>query len=409
MKRARWLAAVAAVALGMATFAGRPALAAGCMGAPAPAPSSGGEQGGSGDRGSDDNGAAEGYRQGAENAADADLDSHGGGRRSGGGAGGTSQDYTSQINALGQAESSDESGAARAGGGASSSGADAAAAQAQLNRAGYDTGPLDGAPGDRTTAAIKRYQSDNGLPITGVLDDPTRAKLGMETAAPGDDSAAAADGPAGPAPDPATMEAQSQLTKAGYYTGPMDGKGGEGTTAAIRQYQHETGLPATGQLDEATRAGLGLGTSAPATDGPAGPAPDPATMEAQSQLSKAGYYTGPQDGKGGESTTAAIKQYQHDNGLPATGELDELTRARLGLQAAAPGVDNGAAAGGGDQAATLLNAQSLLSKAGYYNGPMDGKPGASTTAAIKQYQRDTRLPITGALDELTRARLGAAR
>ena len=252
------LAAAAAVVLGAAPLAGLPALA-NCGNMGSTAPSSGGQQGGSGDRGGGyDPGAAEGYRQGAQSAAGADLegDSGGGRRSSGGGGGETSHDYTSQIGALSQMQGAGgEPGAQSAGDGTAgapfSGGSAALAAQSQLSAAGYYSGPMDGDLGRDTTAAIKTYQRDNGLPITGELDDVTRARLGAQTAAP------AADGAAGPAPDPATLDAQSQLAKAGYYSGPTDGKGGDPTTAAIKQFQHDNGLPITGELDDVTRARLG--------------------------------------------------------------------------------------------------------------------------------------------------------
>ena len=41
-----------------------------------------------------------------------------------------------------------------------------------------------------------------------------------------------------------------------------------------------------------------------------------------------------------------------------------------------------------------------LARLGYYHGPIDGntKPGSMTAAAIAWYQRNHRLPVTGAID-----------
>ncbi len=52
---------------------------------------------------------------------------------------------------------------------------------------------------------------------------------------------------------------------------------------------------------------------------------------AQQQLANAGYYNGPIDGVAGPGTRQAIMNYQDDNGLPATGHLNEPTRESLGL------------------------------------------------------------------------------
>jgi ankyrin repeat protein len=50
-------------------------------------------------------------------------------------------------------------------------------AQERLKELGYDPGSIDGIWGKKTTSAIKRFQQDNGLPVTGKLDKQTRAEL----------------------------------------------------------------------------------------------------------------------------------------------------------------------------------------------------------------------------------------
>ena len=52
-------------------------------------------------------------------------------------------------------------------------------AQARLARLGYYPGPIDGDFGPMTSRAIRNYQVDYGLPITGRLDSRTRASLGV--------------------------------------------------------------------------------------------------------------------------------------------------------------------------------------------------------------------------------------
>ncbi len=55
-----------------------------------------------------------------------------------------------------------------------------ASAQQQLANAGYYNGPIDGVAGPGTREAIAHYQSDNNLPATGHLNEPTRQSLGLE-------------------------------------------------------------------------------------------------------------------------------------------------------------------------------------------------------------------------------------
>ncbi len=52
-------------------------------------------------------------------------------------------------------------------------------AQVRLARLGYYPGPIDGDFGPMTSRAIRNYQADYGLPITGRLDYRTRASLGV--------------------------------------------------------------------------------------------------------------------------------------------------------------------------------------------------------------------------------------
>ena len=52
-------------------------------------------------------------------------------------------------------------------------------AQEALNSAGYDVGTPDGAAGTRTVSAIRGFQADRGIPISGTLDDATLTALGL--------------------------------------------------------------------------------------------------------------------------------------------------------------------------------------------------------------------------------------
>ena len=52
-------------------------------------------------------------------------------------------------------------------------------AQQRLKELSYDPGTLDGIWGKKTESAIKRFQHDNNLPVTGRLDSATKDKLGV--------------------------------------------------------------------------------------------------------------------------------------------------------------------------------------------------------------------------------------
>jgi hypothetical protein len=51
------------------------------------------------------------------------------------------------------------------------------AAQLYLTFRGFDPGPVDGVAGSRTRDALNRFQQANGLPVTGLADPATLARL----------------------------------------------------------------------------------------------------------------------------------------------------------------------------------------------------------------------------------------
>ena len=51
--------------------------------------------------------------------------------------------------------------------------------QERLRSAGYTPGAADGVPGPQTVAALRQYQTAQGLPVTGLLDEATRGDLGL--------------------------------------------------------------------------------------------------------------------------------------------------------------------------------------------------------------------------------------
>jgi peptidoglycan hydrolase-like protein with peptidoglycan-binding domain len=55
-------------------------------------------------------------------------------------------------------------------------------AQIALDRMGISAGSIDGVPGSQTRAALRAFQSREGLPITGALDALTRAQLPLLSA-----------------------------------------------------------------------------------------------------------------------------------------------------------------------------------------------------------------------------------
>jgi peptidoglycan hydrolase-like protein with peptidoglycan-binding domain len=148
--------------------------------------------------------------------------------------------------------------------------------------------------------------------------------------------------PAAPAPaaDRITgrdvAEAQRRLKALGYDLGAADGKAGPRTRAAVRAYQQQAGLPATGEIDRAVVAALARPPerATVATGDSAGFLPNEDSMvdsgrlaeavrEVQGQLRRRGYWRGPEADAVSPALRQAIAAYQADAGLPATGQVSE--------------------------------------------------------------------------------------
>ena len=109
---------------------------------------------------------------------------------------------------------------------------------------------------------------------------------------------------------------QSDLTDAGYFTGPIDGIWGPETANAIKALQAANGLPETGFMDPATQQAL-----ADELEGQ-----ESAQVSAlQGVLTALGFYTGPIDGVWSEELENSLKAFQEALGVPATGVVDEAT------------------------------------------------------------------------------------
>lgn len=122
------------------------------------------------------------------------------------------------------------------------------ALQRELRARGYETGSADGQPGLMTRAAIMAYEHDRDLPLTG---EPTAQLLKLVLLG---------DTPVSAATEPRARKEQStqatqvirtvqqSLVTLGYMPGKIDGRPGEDTVRAIREFELDQGLPETGRV-----------------------------------------------------------------------------------------------------------------------------------------------------------------
>lgn len=136
----------------------------------------------------------------------------------------------------------------------------------------------------------------------------------------------------------------------------------------------------------------------------------------QEQLQQQGFDPGPADGVYGGKTRQAIRAYQRKarlrvDGQPTKELLDHLnfaTRAEApppppsrGERPVERPVEPPSNARGG----LVLDVQRELSVRGYYRSALDGVSGPGTKSAVRAFQRDAGLPVTGIVDERLLAEL----
>ena len=143
-------------------------------------------------------------------------------------------------------------------------------------------------------------------------------------------------------------------------------------------------------------------------------APDPLVQSLQESLRRGGFYRGPVDGLNGPQTQAAIAAFERDTGRLAVGEpTQEILAAAQAYNAPAPPRPAAAAAPSGAVESPardpqIAAVQGALAKAAY--GPLqaDGFLGQQTRDAIKRFERDHDMRVTGDISDELVAGLRAA-
>lgn len=180
---------------------------------------------------------------------------------------------------------------------------DVEAAQKLMKDLGINTGKIDGKLGPNTQTAVRKFQKDNGLSETGEIteevivamekavaavakpDPEPKVRVTDAKAEESSKEIKDADDPAvvivrksdstpsapkvdpGPVPTLQNMKdvrkLQEQLKLAGTYTGDVDGKWGDLTRAAMREFQEKAGIKVTGRPNRETWVAMHAGKVRP--------------------------------------------------------------------------------------------------------------------------------------------------
>ncbi|MBD2437910.1 peptidoglycan-binding protein [Nostoc sp. FACHB-110] len=303
--------------------------------------------------------------------------------------------------------------------------------QQKLQQAGYYQAPITQVYDFPTEEAVRRFQKAAGLPVDGVVGTTTLQKLDnwrktsansqpkkatlvrttqttkvANTRTPAQKTrvaAASASTPVQNTPTQATKRSNSQylmkgdegedvrvlqekLRVAGYYYGNATGIFGPITEESVKRFQDAYNLNVDGIVGPATlsklpQSGVGYGE-----DSPAKKAADrdnlrmgdrgEAVRVLQEQLIKAGYLQGEPNGYFGSYTSDAVRRFQSDNYLAASGVAGPTTRARLYSKVNTAPKSN----------FSVLEIQRRLRDKGFYKGKLTGVMADDTKKAIKQAQ-----------------------
>jgi peptidoglycan hydrolase-like protein with peptidoglycan-binding domain len=255
------------------------------------------------------------------------------------------------------------------------------AVQQKLNELGYEAGPNDGLMGPRTRAAIRRFQTDAGLPVTGRIDKELLAQLESYSAqAPFVD-------------DPAVVQRlEEKLDSLGWAVGAIDGQIDDQLRIALSKYTRFAGLPVRAEPTMAMVTHIEQNQVCNVAE-----TASKLLWQVEMDLAQRGYRTGPIDGTTDPFTFRAMLDYEEDNDLPRNGQLNPILLDSLEIPDTRPVT-----------ATDIGEIQRHLATRGYAAGAAEGVVDAETEAAIKAYQADaghvqTGRPTLILLDELSRS------
>lgn len=97
------------------------------------------------------------------------------------------------------------------------------------------------------------------------------------------------------------------------------------------------GLALAGNSTQGANSQQGWSNSQPAGSGQTGAMSRPEIKQAQQKLQSKGLYNGQIDGIDGHETQQALKQFQQKNKLQQSGQLDEQTAMKLGVNQSTEG------------------------------------------------------------------------
>ena len=287
--------------------------------------------------------------------------------------------------------------------------------QEQLSTARLFNANPTGTFGPVTEDAVRRFQAEKNLVADGVVGPATQhelEKLGTGGEAPPMSASPKATLRRGDEGDDVRV-LQTQLKTAAYLSGSATGTFDLSTESAVRRFQSTHYLAASGIAGPTTRSALknfvGHGGNAAASPQLTNQNKDTLHLGdrgddvrvLQEQLRTAGFFKADPTGNFGPITEDAVRRFQADNFLEASGIAGPTTRRKLqdlgrpGPVTAKPKLAPAPIAQSKPQPSpspattqtSVVQLQQRLQKLGFYDGPVNGIFDDRTRAAVRGAQR----------------------
>jgi peptidoglycan hydrolase-like protein with peptidoglycan-binding domain len=287
----------------------------------------------------------------------------------------------------------------------------------------------------------------NVITVGGATTAPTaggNATVGVATATPKPTTTASNTVLKSGSSGTAVKQLQQKLKDLGYYTGSVDGTYGEGTAAAVKDFQAANNLTADGIAGIKTQESVysyyavaknstsssnnsssstnSSNSSNSNSSGNVSPTSTPSYTNGktniylklgstgdqvkilQNRLIVLGYLSGTADGEFAETTEAAVVSFQKRNSIYADGVAGPTTLTKLyssSAKKASSVVANLGSLKLGMSGSGVRALQTRLKDLNYYSGSVDGDYGAGTQAAVVAFQTANGLTADGVAGNAT--------
>ncbi len=287
--------------------------------------------------------------------------------------------------------------------------------QTRLKELGFFKVDATGNYGEVTEYSVKYFQLVNNLPITGIADPTTLAKLTAKSAVPignSEETLLLKYGSSGKD----VRALQNYLKDLGYFTGECSAKFGKLTKEAVSELQRCNNLEVTGECNVEMRLTLISGGYVSKEEADIAQKlkrlkkgdTDEGVKLVKQQLFELGYYSGSMDDEFTDLLSESIQKFQTVNGLKITKEADRATRQLLNEGKAISWTEytvkmSNVEVKSGNKGYAVELLQIRLKELGFYKGEINASFDKATEKAVRLFQRGHSLKETGKADKETRA------